>query len=96
MPDHVHFCLSVPPKYSIANAIGRLKGKSAIRIHGNIWGELATSQGFIFGLGGTVSVPVGEMKQSSASLSAIKKTRIWLRVFPMRLISLKSKERTPL
>jgi hypothetical protein len=33
MPDHVHRCLSILPKYSVANAIGRLKGKSAIRIH---------------------------------------------------------------
>jgi putative transposase len=32
-PDHVHMCLSVPPKYSIAFVIGFLKGKSAIRIH---------------------------------------------------------------
>ena len=31
--DHVHMCLRVPPKYSIAYAIGFLKGKSAIRIH---------------------------------------------------------------
>ena len=27
MPDHVHMCLSVPPKFSIAHAIGFLKGK---------------------------------------------------------------------
>jgi REP element-mobilizing transposase RayT len=25
MPDHVHLCLSIPPKYSVANAVGRLK-----------------------------------------------------------------------
>jgi putative transposase len=33
MPDHVHMCLRVPPKFSIAFIIGFLKGKSAIRIH---------------------------------------------------------------
>lgn len=33
MPDHVHMCLSVPPKYSVAHVIGFLKGKSAVRIH---------------------------------------------------------------
>ena len=33
MPDHVHLCLSIPPKYSVAHAIGFLKGKSAVRIH---------------------------------------------------------------
>ena len=33
MPDHVHMCLRVPPKFSIAFVIGFLKGKSAVRIH---------------------------------------------------------------
>jgi putative transposase len=33
MPDHIHLCLSIPPKYSVAYAIGFLKGKSAVRIH---------------------------------------------------------------
>ena len=31
--DHVHMCLSVPPKYSIAFVVGFLKGKSAVLIH---------------------------------------------------------------
>ena len=33
MADHVHLCLSIPPKYSVAYSIGFLKGKSAVRIH---------------------------------------------------------------
>ncbi len=33
MPDHIHMCLSIPPKYSVAHTIGSLKGKSAVRIH---------------------------------------------------------------
>ena len=33
MPDHVHLCVSIPPKYSVAHTIGFLKGKSAVRIH---------------------------------------------------------------
>ncbi len=33
MPDHLHACISIPPRYSVANAIGFLKGKSAIRLH---------------------------------------------------------------
>ena len=32
MPDHVHMLLSVPPKYSISQVIGFLKGKSSIWI----------------------------------------------------------------
>ena len=33
MDDHVQLCLSIPPKYSVAFAIGFLKGKSAVRVH---------------------------------------------------------------
>ena len=33
MPDHIHLCLSIPPKYSVAFILGFLKGKSAVRIH---------------------------------------------------------------
>jgi len=33
MADHVHLMLSIPPKYSVSNTIGFIKGKSAIRIH---------------------------------------------------------------
>ena len=33
MADHVHMLLSIPPKYSVANVIGKLKGKSTIQIN---------------------------------------------------------------
>jgi putative transposase len=33
MADHIHLCLSIPPKYSVAMTVGFLKGKSAVRIH---------------------------------------------------------------
>lgn len=32
MTDHVHMCISIPPKYSVSNVVGYLKGKSAISI----------------------------------------------------------------
>ena len=32
MPDHVHMLLSVPPKHSVSNVLGFIKGKSAIHI----------------------------------------------------------------
>ena len=32
-PDHIHFVISIPPKYSIAYMMGFLKGKSAIKAH---------------------------------------------------------------
>ena len=39
MPDHIHMCLSIPPKYSVAFAIGLIKGKSAVRIHRQVLGN---------------------------------------------------------
>ncbi len=32
MPDHVHMCIAIPPKHTVAGVIGFLKGKSAIAI----------------------------------------------------------------
>jgi len=32
MMDHIHLCLSIPPKYSVAHTIGLLKGKSASEV----------------------------------------------------------------
>jgi putative transposase len=39
MPDHIHLCLSIPPKYSVAHIVGFLKGKSAVRIHRELLNE---------------------------------------------------------
>ena len=39
MPDHVHILISIPPKYSVAQVIGFMKGKSAIHIARNYLGR---------------------------------------------------------
>jgi len=39
MPDHIHMVLSIPPKFSVANTVGFLKGKSAVRIHRELMGQ---------------------------------------------------------
>jgi len=39
MPDHVHILLSIPPKYSVAQIVGFIKGKSAIQIARNFQGR---------------------------------------------------------
>lgn len=31
-PDHIHILISIPPKYSVSDIIGFIKGKSAIAI----------------------------------------------------------------
>lgn len=57
MSDHVHMCLSVPPKFSIAMVIGFLKGKNAVRIHRKLGNTKVTglhfwSQGYCVSTGG--------------------------------------------
>ncbi len=32
MPDHVHMCLSIPPKYTVSSGVCYIKGKSRIAI----------------------------------------------------------------
>src|SRR5512136_2561159 len=39
MPDHVHACVPIPPKYAVASVIGFLKGKSAITIVRQLCGK---------------------------------------------------------
>jgi REP-associated tyrosine transposase len=39
MLDHVHMLISIPPKYTVSQVIGFLKGKSAIQIARNYLGH---------------------------------------------------------
>ena len=48
LADHVHLCVSIPPKYSVANTVGFLKGKSAIRIHREYLNRRRNFTGFHF------------------------------------------------
>ena len=52
-PDHVHIVLSIAPKYAVANIVGYLKGKVAIRVfqqYPNLgkryWGRHLWSRGY--------------------------------------------------
>ena len=38
-PDHVHICISIPPKYAVSSVVGFIKGKSAIWIARNLMGR---------------------------------------------------------
>ncbi len=38
MQDHVHMLISIPPKYSVSQVIGYIKGKSAIHL-ARVYGE---------------------------------------------------------
>lgn len=37
--DHVHMCISIPPKFAVASVVGYIKGKSAISIARNFAGR---------------------------------------------------------
>ena len=38
MPDHVHMMIAIPPKYSVSQVFGYIKGKSAIHL-ARVYGE---------------------------------------------------------
>jgi len=38
MPDHVHMLISIPPKHSVSQVVGYIKGKSAIHL-ARVYGE---------------------------------------------------------
>ena len=38
-PDHIHMLVAIAPKYSVSYTVGYLKGKSAIRIHKDLFGR---------------------------------------------------------
>ena len=64
MPDHIHLCLSIPPKYSVAHTIGFLKGKSAIRIHRECLGQRRNFTGLHFWAKGYCVSTVGLDEQT--------------------------------
>lgn len=46
--DHVHMLISIPPKYSVAQVIGYIKGKSAIHIARTYLGQKKNFLGMSF------------------------------------------------
>lgn len=46
--DHVHMCLSIPPKYAVSNVVGYMKGKSAIIIARRYGGRARNFTGQVF------------------------------------------------
>jgi putative transposase len=66
--DHVHVVVQVPPKLSISDYMGRLKGKSAIRVFSvfrdlrrhRYWGSHFWAQGYCVGTVGLDEGMIGE------------------------------------
>ena len=59
MGDHVHILISIPPKYSVAQIVGFIKGKSAIAIARNYLGKKRNFTGQSFWARGYHASTVG-------------------------------------
>ena len=59
LPDHVHMCIEIPPKYAVASVVGFLKGKSAIAIARQFGGRQRNFQGENFWARGYAVSTVG-------------------------------------
>ena len=59
MPDHVHILISVPPKYSVSQIVGFIKGKSAISIARTYCGRRKNFTGQSFWARGYYATTVG-------------------------------------
>ncbi len=63
-PDHVHILISIPPKYSVAQVVGYIKGKSAIHIARNDVGQRRDFAGQQFWSRGYFVSTVGRDKKT--------------------------------
>lgn len=59
MQDHIHMCISIPPKYAVANVVGYIKGKSAISIARRFKGKKRNLTGESFWARGYYVTTVG-------------------------------------
>ena len=64
MPDHVHMMISIPPKYSVAQVVGFIKGKSAIHIARTHLGKKQNFVGQHFWARGYFASTVGRDEQT--------------------------------
>ena len=79
MADHVHMLPSIPPKYSVAEVIGFMKGRSSIWIAQNIERKTRNFTGHKFWARGYFVSTVGrdeETKKRSGPTSRTKSFKI--------------------
>lgn len=48
MPDHVHMMIAIPPKYSVSQVVGFIKGQEHDPLGANLWREEAQLRGTEF------------------------------------------------
>jgi putative transposase len=64
MPDHVHILISIPPKHSVSQVVGFIKGKSAIAIARTFMGRRQNFTGQHFWARGYYVSTVGKDEQA--------------------------------
>ena len=62
--DHVHIVISIPPKYSVAQVVGYIKGKSAIYVARNYAGRKKNFTGEQFWARGYYVSTIGKDEQT--------------------------------
>ena len=67
MSDHVHMCISIPPKFAVSNVVGFIKGESAISVARNFRGRRRNFTGESFW-----DVSRGSWKKNGALHSVIR------------------------
>jgi len=81
--DHVHLCVSIPPKLSISDFVGYLKGKSALMIfdkhpeQGSKWDRSFWARGYYVATVGNVNEETVKeyiRRQTEESMNEEKKT----------------------
>src|SRR4249920_2407934 len=76
MPDHVHMLISIPPKYSVAEVIGFMKGKSSIWIAQNVERKARNFTGHKFWARGYFVSTVGRDEEMTEPTSRTKRCRL--------------------
>ena len=69
---HVHMLISIPPKYSVAEVIGYLKGKSSIWVAQNVERKLRNFLGHKFWARGYFVSTVGREEMTDKQLDQLQ------------------------
>ncbi|MCW5866658.1 MAG: IS200/IS605 family transposase [Candidatus Eremiobacteraeota bacterium] len=85
LPDHVHMLLSIPPKYSVAQVVGYIKGKSAIQVartfigkRRNFTGESFWARGYFVSTVGRDEVTIREyIRNQEAEDKRLDQLHLW-------------------
>jgi len=64
MADHVHMLISIPPKYSVAEIVGYMKGKSSIWVAQNVERKMRNFLGHKFWARGYFVTTVGRDEEA--------------------------------